>query len=85
MAQPNLVFINSLVGDADARFMHGIWIATDQGMPFKQGLAFMEQAIGTGARQPMEFAHLIGCQLDAIGNVLFPFWIIGAATGGAVK
>ena len=65
--------------------MHRIPIAADQVMPVRQILAFADQTIGAGRRQPLELIGLRRGELDAIGHMLDPVGIIAAATGLQVQ
>ena len=65
--------------------MHGLVAAGDELVPPVEVAALGNQAVGAGAWQPVDGAHVLWRQPDAIGHARQPVGIVRAATGRAVE
>ena len=65
--------------------MNALAVAADQMMPGRQVHAELDQAVGARIGQPVEFAHIFGRDLDAVGHPGLAAGIVRAAVGAEVK
>lgn len=65
--------------------MDGLWIASDERVPFRKRFPFMHQPVGTGFRHPFEVFRVVRREHGAIGDEFMTVFIAGAAAGVHVE
>lgn len=61
--------------------MHAFAVAADEMMPARQRLTKGRKPVAAGMRQPVQFQHILGRHLDAVGHVLLTVGIVTALVG----
>src|SRR5690606_32780459 len=67
------------VADRGLGDVHGVLVTRNERVPPEEVSAFADEAIGAGARQPIELRHVLRRELHAIGDVLLAVGVVTAA------